>query len=531
VPVTEGAPLVLRDGRFVIVGSLGEGTQGHTFDAVDKREGRAVAIKRFDVRTAKTWKEAELAERETRVLQSLSHPKLPKYRDHFEQDGALYLVMDKIEGESLAALQKRGGVLGEDDVVRLLRDAADALDYLHRRAPPVIHRDLKPGNVIRRPDGSFAFVDFGAVRDKLRPGGGSTVVGTFGYMAPEQFQGRALPASDIYSIGATALSMLTGEQPEDLPHKGLAIDVRAALRGRVSGRLVDTLVAMLDPDPDRRPARLKPMLGQLGSRGPSRGSAQPREASRVSPRPRDLRDFGENLSDRFAQFVRQAEDYEARAQDYERRAQGGGPGARGWSRGAEGWRKGARKWRAAAERHALELAREAERKARRLARKEARRADRAARQDARRRAHANRRLPWPIALLFVLGLTTAMVAVALAMDVVAPAMLRFISLFFPRREAATLNGASEALRAASETAIGRMDGARSRYLTGAVAERSSQPPGAPESGIAGDRVRVDDGRGDADEGKVRVAGPRAEPESRVDDDDHDESSDAGEARR
>ncbi|HEY5147383.1 MAG TPA: protein kinase, partial [Polyangiaceae bacterium] len=164
--MTEDAPAVLRDGRFVIVGSLGEGTQGHTFDGVDKREGRAVAIKRFDVRTAKTWKEAELAERETRVLQSLSHPKLPKYRDHFEQDGALYLVMDKIEGESLAALQKRGGLLGEDDVVRLLRDAADALDYLHRRAPPVIHRDLKPGNVIRRPDGSFAFVDFGAVRDK-----------------------------------------------------------------------------------------------------------------------------------------------------------------------------------------------------------------------------------------------------------------------------------------------------------------------------------------------------------------------------
>jgi hypothetical protein len=524
--VTEDAPAVLRDGRFVIVGSLGEGTQGHTFDGVDKREGRAVAIKRFDVRTAKTWKEAELAERETRVLQSLSHPKLPKYRDHFEQDGALYLVMDKIEGESLAALQKRGGLLGEDDVVRLLRDAADALDYLHRRAPPVIHRDLKPGNVIRRPDGSFAFVDFGAVRDKLRPGGGSTVIGTFGYMAPEQFQGRALPASDIYSIGATALSMLTGEQPEDLPHKGLAIDVRAALRGRVSGRLVDALVAMLDPDPDRRPARLTPLLAQLGSRGPSRGSAPPRAAPGFTPRARDVRDLGENLSERFAQFVRHAEEYEERARDYERRAENGGPGARGWTRGAEGWRKGARKWRATAERHALELAREAERKARRHARKEARKAERAARHDARRRARG--RLPWPIALLFVLGLTTAMVAVALAMDVVAPALLRFIALFFSPREAGTLNRASEALRTASETAIGRMDSARSRYLAGAVAERPSEPTGAPESEIASDRVRIDDGRGD---GKVRVAGPGAEAESPDEDDDHDESSDADEARR
>ena len=84
----------LRDGRFVIVGSLGEGAQGHTYDGVDKREGRAVAIKRFDVRFAKTWKDAELAEREARVLQSLSHPRLPKYLDHFEQGGNQYLVMN-----------------------------------------------------------------------------------------------------------------------------------------------------------------------------------------------------------------------------------------------------------------------------------------------------------------------------------------------------------------------------------------------------------------------------------------------------
>ncbi len=277
-------PEALKDGRFVLVGSLGEGAQGHTFDGVDRREGRAVAIKRFDVRGAKTWKEAELAEREARVLQSLSHPKLPKYFDHFEEGGALYLVMEKIDGESLAALQKRGGLLPEADVVRLLKDASDVLDYLHGRAPPVIHRDLKPGNVLRRPDGSFAFVDFGAVRDKLRPGGGSTVVGTFGYMAPEQFQGRALPASDVYAIGATALSMLTGRQPEALPHKGLAIDVRAALEGRGGGRLArdghlaEVLTAMLDPDPDRRPARIAPLLGRT-ARSPDR---------RAGPRDRPL---------------------------------------------------------------------------------------------------------------------------------------------------------------------------------------------------------------------------------------------------
>lgn len=266
----------LRDGRFVVLEALGEGAQGRTYDGVDKREGKPVAIKRFDVRGAKSWKDVELAEREAKVLRALSHPKLPAYVDHFEEEGALYLVMEKIEGESLAALRKRGGVLGEEDVVRLLRDADDVLGYLHGRAPPVIHRDLKPGNVIRRPDGSFAFVDFGAVRDKLRPEGGSTVVGTFGYMAPEQFQGRALPASDVYAIGTTAVAMLTGREPEDLPHKGLTLDVRGALGGRASERLVRALEAMLEPNPDARAPRIGPLLARIDA-PPSRPPPRARE--------------------------------------------------------------------------------------------------------------------------------------------------------------------------------------------------------------------------------------------------------------
>jgi hypothetical protein len=238
---------------------------------MDTREGRPVAIKRFDVRGAKAWKDVELAQREAQVLKSLSHPKLPRYVDHLEQDGALYLVMEKIEGESLASLHRRGASLGEEEVTRLLRDASDVLDYLHTRSPPVVHRDLKPGNVILRPDGSFAFVDFGSVRDRLRPEGGSTVVGTFGYMAPEQFQGRALPASDVYAIGATAISMLTGREPEDLPHEGLSIDVRKALGGRVSERLVRVLALMLDPDPDRRAHRIGPLLESRGRPARDRG--------------------------------------------------------------------------------------------------------------------------------------------------------------------------------------------------------------------------------------------------------------------
>jgi Protein kinase domain len=365
------APETLRDGRFVLLQPLGEGSQGVTFDGVDRREGRPVAIKRFDVRGARSWKDVELAEREARVLKALSHPKLPAYVDHFEENGALYLVMEKIEGESLAARQRRGAPFGRDEVVRLLRDASAVLDYLHGRTPPVIHRDLKPGNVIRRPDGSFAFVDFGAVRDKLRAKGGSTVVGTFGYMAPEQLQGRALPASDVYALGATALAMLTRREPEDLPHRGLAIDVRAALRGaRIDARLVGVLERMLDPDPDRRAPRIAPLLALL---------------ARVAP----------------AAVTEES-----------------GPRSSGRRDAHEAWRAELR-------------ARKAERRARRSARH----AERAASRHAYAYPHAasTHRAPWPARLVFAILVTAGMVAVALATQVVVPLVLSVLSLFFARR--------------------------------------------------------------------------------------------------
>jgi hypothetical protein len=273
-----------RSGRYVVTKSLGEGSQGSTFEAVDKREGRLVAIKRFDVRGAKAWKDVELAEREARVLASLHHPKLPAYIEHFEEGGRLYLVMEKIEGKSLAEMLRSKDRFDEGSALRLLRDASDTLGYLHGQG--VVHRDLKPGNVIQRSDGSFAFVDFGAVRDRMKPEGGSTVVGTFGYMAPEQFQGRAQPASDVYAIGATAVAMLTGRQPEELPHRGLGVDVRAALRGLASPALTSTLERMLEPDPDRRATRVEVPR-----------SAPPPRAARQDASPRARRPFTDGWDD------------------------------------------------------------------------------------------------------------------------------------------------------------------------------------------------------------------------------------------
>lgn len=285
-PVTETSPLrTLHDGRYVVSGLLGEGAQASTLDAVDKHAGRPVAIKEFRVRGAKSWKDVELAEREARVLATLKHPNLPVYLDHFEEDGALFLVTERIDGEPLSRMRKRGARLDQAGVRRFLADAASVLDYLHGKSPPIVHRDIKPGNVIVRPDGSFAFVDFGSVRDNLKPEGGSTVVGTFGYMAPEQFQGRAGPGSDVYAVGATALALLTGREPEDLPHRGLAIDVSAAVRGQADPALTRTLTAMLEPDPDRRPTRIAPLLAPAGAGNAPRSEQSPR--SRLKDELRD----------------------------------------------------------------------------------------------------------------------------------------------------------------------------------------------------------------------------------------------------
>jgi serine/threonine protein kinase len=256
----------LKACRYVLTGVLGSGSQGETLEALDTTTQQKVAIKRFSVRGAASWKDVELAEREARVLKALEHPRLPRYIDHFEEDGALFLVMDCVAGESLAALRKRGGSLPRSEVVRMLADVGEVLDYLHGRAPPIIHRDIKPGNVIRRPDGSFALVDFGSVRDSLKPEGGSTVVGTFGFMAPEQFQGRALAQSDVYALGATALTLLTGREPEDLPHRGLAIDVVRALPH--DPEFARVLTRMLDPDPDHRSKRVVPLVAELSPANP-----------------------------------------------------------------------------------------------------------------------------------------------------------------------------------------------------------------------------------------------------------------------
>ncbi|HEX3594559.1 MAG TPA: serine/threonine-protein kinase, partial [Polyangiaceae bacterium] len=435
---------VLRDGRYRVVGKLGEGAQGTTFDAVDTKTGGSVAIKRFSVRGAKSWKDVELAEREASVLETLSHPALPAHVDHFEEDGALYLVMQKIEGKSLAQLTAKGGALSREDVVRFLGDAASVLEYLHGRSPPVIHRDINPKNFIRRPDGSFALVDFGAVRDRLKPEGGSTIVGTFGYMAPEQLQGRALPATDVYSVGATALRLLTGREPETLPHRGLSIDVNAAL-GSGDPVLRDVLAKMVDPDPDRRASKLAPLVKRLEQAG--RGAARHGERESESRAERERGRESRAAEDAAAARSRDRRDGETHRDRARRDWRGWESADFDWSRGAESWARG--------------FARSERERARdeyRRNRADRRRAERHERRSRRR----GRPLHGPPLVVAIIALHVAMMVVGFVLGVLVPTVLLILSVLFGR----PLRDAARATRLAGEDARKSMTAARDYLLQG-----------------------------------------------------------------
>ncbi len=247
-------------GRWRLGPRLGRGAQAETFLAHDDQGTVEVVVKRVQLRHG--WKSFELYEREARVLGALRHPGIPKLLAAFEEPpGTFNLVMERMPGEDLRAVATRRGLSGaelRDVLIRTL----EILDYLHGRAPPVIHRDLKPANLVRSPRGGVALVDFGGVLEAARERGGSTMIGTFGYMAPEQLHGQVTPASDLYALGATIVALAGGVEPEDVPRKGLRMDLARHLPGLDPG-LRATLDALTEPDPDRRPQRARDVIALL----------------------------------------------------------------------------------------------------------------------------------------------------------------------------------------------------------------------------------------------------------------------------
>ncbi len=229
---------------------------------VDSQE--LVVIKLLAFSNDFSWEDLKLFEREAQTLQTLQHPAIPRYVDYFELNtkvGKTYaLVQSYIEGESLEEHLKAKGKFTETEIKNIAKSLLEILIYLHRRQPPLIHRDIKPSNIILAEHPYL--VDFGSVQTLANKGGKTvTVVGTYGYMPPEQFGGAATAASDLYSLGATLITLATGIQPADLPQEDMRIAFEEV--ADLTPEFVEWLGWLTEPSLDKRAASAEAALRGL----------------------------------------------------------------------------------------------------------------------------------------------------------------------------------------------------------------------------------------------------------------------------
>lgn len=223
---------ILRD-RYCILRQLGHNAARRTELAQDLHTQELVVLKILTFNSDFRWDDLKLFEREAETLKSLYHSAIPRYRDYFELNlpncRGFVLVQTYIDATSLQDWMKRGRTFSESEVKQIAKELLNVLMYLHSRNPPVIHRDIKPSNILLTSDrtahqvGNLYLVDFGSVQTTVKKTGTMTIVGTYGYMPPEQFSGRAFDASDLYSLGATLIYLVTGTHPADLIQEDLQI--------------------------------------------------------------------------------------------------------------------------------------------------------------------------------------------------------------------------------------------------------------------------------------------------------------------
>jgi tRNA A-37 threonylcarbamoyl transferase component Bud32 len=208
----------LQEGKYKIKGHLTFGGASAIYLA-ENAEGERVILKEAvlprGTEAQARAKAVEMFEREAKLLLKLNSPRIARLLDMFVENDHHYLVIEYIAGTDLRSYVKEQGPQPEEFVLRWADELAGILTYLHDRHPPIIHRDISPDNIVVRIDGSLALIDFGAANELLSTATG-TIVGKQAYIAPEQFQGKATPQSDIYGLGATLFFLSTGQDPQAL---------------------------------------------------------------------------------------------------------------------------------------------------------------------------------------------------------------------------------------------------------------------------------------------------------------------------
>ena len=219
--------------RYEIQQQLGKKSGRRTLLARDLDSQELVVIKLLSLYSDFEWDDLKLFEREAEILKKLQNKAIPHYLDYFEVNSpkikGFALVQTYIPANNLQQVLKAGRTFTETEVKSIAKKLLEILVYLQEQNPPVIHRDLKPSNILLGDRsgnniGEVYLVDFGSVQTAVANEGATrTVVGTYGYMPPEQFGDRTVPASDLYSLGATLIYLVTGYHPADLPQKDFRI--------------------------------------------------------------------------------------------------------------------------------------------------------------------------------------------------------------------------------------------------------------------------------------------------------------------
>lgn len=204
------------EGKYEVLKEIGRGGMSIVYLAMDKRLNKQWAIK--EIRKKGSGKNDEIVVNsllaEANLMKKLDHPALPRIVDIIDNGVTIYVVMDYIEGESLDKIMNEYGAQSEEKVFEWAKQLCDALSYLHSQKPPIIYRDMKPANVMLKPEGNIKIIDFGIAREyKEQNLADTTVLGTKGYAPPEQYSGQTDARSDIFALGMTMHHLLTGVDP------------------------------------------------------------------------------------------------------------------------------------------------------------------------------------------------------------------------------------------------------------------------------------------------------------------------------
>jgi len=244
--------------KYRILKRIGQGGYSTVFLAENMVLNNLWAVKAIDRSNPSAVDEMH----EVNILKCLNHPMLPRIADLCKDERYTYIIMDYIEGETLAEILKAEGKIREPRLVEWAKQLCDVLDYLHSRQPPVIYRDLKPANIILDGSGRLHLVDFGTAKSFKEQSLEDTVyIGTQGYAAPEQFgSGKSDERTDLYNLGMTLFHLATGIHPASLGHDEIE---RYLEQSGISQAFASFIKDLVRHDPDKRIGNARTCLALL----------------------------------------------------------------------------------------------------------------------------------------------------------------------------------------------------------------------------------------------------------------------------